>query len=285
MNALRIGTCSWKYDSWQVLVYSTAMKSRYLTEYARKYDCVEVDQWFWSLYGPDKVALPRPEVAQEYAGSVPDTFRFGVKLPNSLTMTHFRQQSKADPLIPNPHFLSLDLLNRTLECLDPLRSRLGPLMFQFGYLNRQKMSSQAEFLDRLGAFAARLPAGFSWCVETRNPNYLNAAYFSFLREHGLSHVWLQGYYMPPIFDLYRKCADLLTDPVVIRLHGPDREEIEEKSGSDWSKLLEPRDADLDSLAGMLKDLGRRGRLTWAFVNNHFEGCAPRTIDRILQRLA
>jgi uncharacterized protein YecE (DUF72 family) len=281
----RIGTCSWKYDSWLGLVYSSATPRNYLEEYAGRYDTVEVDQWFWSLFGPDKVALPKPEVAKAYAASVPAGFRFGVKLPNSLTMSHFRQTSKTDPLVPNPHFLSMELLNRTLECLEPMRGKLGPLMFQFGYLNKQKMASQEAFLNRLGDFVGALPHGYTWGIETRNPNYLNERYFTFLREHRLAHVWLQGYYMPSIFDRYARFADQLAGEVVLRLHGPDREDIEERTGGDWSKVIEPRDADLDAVAAMLKDLGRRGRLTWAFVNNHFEGCAPRTIERILQRLA
>lgn len=280
---MHIGTCSWKYESWRGLVYSDAPSPNYLAEYAQKYDCVEVDQWFWSLYGPDRVVLPKPAVVREYADSVPESFRFGVKLPNSLSLSHFHQDKKTDPLVPNPHFLSADLLSRTLECLEPMRAKLGPLMFQFGYLNKQKMSSQAEFLEKLGAFVARLPAGYTWSIETRNPNYLNAAYFTFLRAHGLAHVWLQGYYMPPIFHLYNKFADQLSENTVIRLHGPDREGMEDRTGNDWSKILETRDADLDALRGLLGDVALRRMNAWIFVNNHFEGCAPLTIERIKER--
>ena len=135
--ALHIGTCSWKYLSWCGLVYSDTPHPDYLQEYAQHYDTVEVDQWFWSLFGPDKVLLPNPTVAAEYAAVVPDSFRFGVKMPNALTLTHFHQAAKTDPLVPNPYFLSADLLNRTLECLAPMRGKLGPLMFQFGYLNKK----------------------------------------------------------------------------------------------------------------------------------------------------
>jgi len=290
-----IGTCSWKYDSWRGLVYSDAPRTSYLAEYAQRYDCVEVDQWFWSLYGPGKVKLPNPAVVEEYARSVPESFRFGVKMPNALTLSHFHppsprgsgatsQARKSDPLEPNPHFLSTDVLNRTLELLEPLRKKLGPLMFQFGYLNRQKMSSQAEFLDKLGAFAAQLPSGHTWCIETRNPNYLNDRYFAFLREHKLSHVFLQGYYMPPIFGLYENHADRLAGDLVVRLHGPDRKGIEKRTGKDWSRRVEPRDGDLDAVAGMLMDASVRRNTRWVFVNNHFEGCAPLTIERLRERL-
>lgn len=283
MTGLRIGTCSWKYPSWRGLVYSDS-PDNYLAEYAQKYDCVEVDQWFWSLYGPDKVVLPQQEVVAEYAAAVPEHFRFAVKLPNSLTLTHLHSAAKPDPLVPNPHFLSLDLLNRTLERLEPIRDRLGPLMFQFGYLNRQKMPSQEAFQERLGAFAGQLPKGYTWGAESRNPNYLNERYFTFLRDHGLAQVFLQGYYMPPIFGVYEKFAGQLTDTVVIRLHGPDREGMEDRTGGDWSRIVQPRDADLDALAMMLKGLRARRRTVWLLVNNHFEGSAPVTIERLESRM-
>lgn len=34
MSSLRIGTCSWKYPSWEGLVYSVAKDINYLEEYA-----------------------------------------------------------------------------------------------------------------------------------------------------------------------------------------------------------------------------------------------------------
>ena len=169
---LHIGTCSWKFDAWRGLVYSGAPADM-LAEYAQKYGCVEIDQWFWSLYGPDKVALPQPKAAAVYAASVPDSFRFGVKLPNALTLTHLPRDSKTDPPVPNPHFLSADLLLRFMERIEPMREKLGPLMLQFGYLNREMVPSQSAFLERLDAFVSRLPFGLAWCVETRNPNWLN----------------------------------------------------------------------------------------------------------------
>ena len=147
------------------------------------------------------------------------------------------------------------------------------------------MASQVEFLDRLGSFATQLPAGFTWCVEIRNPNYLNDRYFAFLCDHGLSHVFLQGYYMPPIFGLYEKHADRLADNLIVRLHGPDREGIEKKTKKDWSRIIDPRDADLDGVANILQDARVRRRTQWVFVNNHFEGCAPLTIERLQERLA
>jgi len=210
-----IGTCSWKYDSWQGLIYPDKKPFNYLEEYSKHYNCVEVDQWFWSLFPGAKVVLPRPEVVQEYADSVPRDFHFGVKVPNSITLTHHYKRKKTDPLAPNPHFLSSDLMLRFLEQLEPLHDNLSPLMLQFEYLNKQKMpGGLPQFEEKVGAFFESLPTGFHYSMETRNPNYLNKRYFSFLNASDLHHVFHQGCYMPSIFDLYKRHREQVKDMVV-----------------------------------------------------------------------
>ena len=92
-----------------------------------------------------------------------------------------------------------------------IRAFRGPARLKNGwtncaYLNKQMMATQAEFLGKLGAFVEHLPAGHAWCIEPWNPSWLNDAYFDFLRERGLAHVFPQGYYMPTIFDMYEKRA-------------------------------------------------------------------------------
>ncbi|MGD8628097.1 MAG: DUF72 domain-containing protein [bacterium] len=280
MAELRIGTCSWKYDSWKGLIYPEKPRINHLKEYAAHYDTVEIDQWFWSLHGPDKVSLPRPDVVRAYVDSVPENFKFSVKVPNSITLTHFYRKSRTEPLTPNPHFLSPTLMREFVESLAPMGDRLGPLMLQFEYLNRQKIASQDEFLDKLGNFMSACPDGFTYCVETRNPTYLNTAYFDFLARKGMGHVFLQGYYMPSIFETYREMGKMVKDLTVIRLHGPDRRGIEAKSGSIWNKIIEPKDAELARLKAMLQDLLARGVSAYLNVNNHYEGSAPLTIEKI-----
>lgn len=174
-----IGTCSWKYDSWQGLIYPEEKPFNYLQEYSRYYKTVEIDQWFWSLFSDDKVVLPKPSVVQEYTGSVPDDFLFCIKVPNSITLTHYYKLKKTGTLIPNPHYLSIDLMHRFLERLETMSKNIGPLIFQFEYLNKQKMpGGMNQFIDRFGEFVEQLPKGFQYCVESRNPNFLKYDYFS-----------------------------------------------------------------------------------------------------------
>ena len=281
---LNIGTCSWKYDSWRGLIYSEDKNINYLQEYSRHYRTVEVDQWFWSLFGEDTAVLPKAKVVREYASSVPDDFIFCAKVPNSITLTHHYSKDKKEPLRPNPCFLSVPLMERFLGTLEPLGTKVGPLVFQFEYLNKKKMGSLGEFINRFGKFARQLPDGHDYFVETRNPNYLKRPFFDFLDSVHLHPVFLQGYYMPPIFEIFEQFKEQVRRKTMIRLLGPDRQWIEKQTGNSWNSIVAPRDRDIDQLKTMLGELAAREVETFLYVNNHFEGSAPRTIGRIAEAL-
>jgi uncharacterized protein YecE (DUF72 family) len=284
--ALRIGTCSWKYDSWKGIVYSGAASGDgLLAEYARRFDTVEIDQWFWSLHDGGKLTLPDPRVVRAYAEAAPEDFRFSVKAPNSLTLTHSYRGAKSDPLVPNPRFLSVPLLEDFLGRLGPMKSRLGPVIFQFEYLNRQKMPSQAAFLDAFGAFIRKCPQGYAYGLEIRNPNYLNDGLFAFMEKEGIVPVLLEGYYMPPVADTAKARAERIRESVVLRLHGPDREGIEEKTGKHWDRIVAPKDGPLKEFADLIAGWRDRGVSVFVNVNNHYEGCAPLTIEKLKRLLA
>jgi uncharacterized protein YecE (DUF72 family) len=286
MAELRIGTCSWKYPSWQGLIYPDSGKTfNYLPEYSRRFDTVEVDQWFWSLFPGKNPVLPSPATVEEYAAAVPDNFRFSVKAPNSITLTHPYKKSKDEALVTNPHFLSVPLCVDFLKALAPLGPKLGPVMFQFEYLNKQKMASQRAFLKALDIFLSTLPGDFTFAVESRNPNYLNRAYFDFLHDHKAAPVFIQGYYMPSIVSLYEKFADSIRGTAVIRLHGYDRDEMEKATGEKWNAIVAPKDEELSAVAKMIRDLIKRNVNVYLNVNNHFEGSAPLTIEKMVKLLA
>ena len=284
MAELRIGTCSWKYDSWRGLVYSDGAKINYLKEYSEKYDSVEIDQWFWSLFGEKKVSLPDPKVIEAYKLSVPGNFKFSVKLPNSISLTHFYKKNNSEPLKENPYFLSVELYQQVMQLLDAFGDLLGPCMLQFEYLNKQKMASQNDFLLKLGEFLNRINDKQNFALEIRNPNYLNDKYFNFIAENEISHVFLQGYYMPPVFETYEKYRDLIDGQAVIRLHGPDRQGIEKKTGGDWSRIVEAKDKELDKIVEIIRDMLSREIDVYLNVNNHYEGSAPLTIEKIKKLL-
>ncbi len=279
---LSIGTCSWRFPSWHGLVYSAPKGINYLREYAQQYDTVEIDRWFWSLFGKESVVLPKPSDVERYRRSVPDDFVFTVKAPNSLTLTHFYRKRKTDPMVENPHFLAPSLLGDFLALLEPLGTTLGPVMFQFGYLNKKMVDSQEAFQKLLQAFCQQMPTGYPYAVEVRNAKYMNRSYFEFLARNQLSPVLLQGYWMPDITDVYAQWHELINqhNVVVIRLLGPDRKGIEEQTGKRWDRIVVPRDEELAAIVAMTEDLLTRGVTVYLNVNNHYEGSAPLTIERI-----
>jgi len=283
---LRFGTCSWKYPSWRGLVYSAAKGIDYLAEYARRYDAVEVDQWFWSLFRGSKpgdpVVLPRPADVAAYRAAVGDDFRFTVKAPNSLTLTHFYAPKKGAPPVPNDAYLSPQVHAEFLDLLEPLRDLLGVVMFQFEYLNKRQVPSQAAWQARLGDFFAAIDRAVPYAVEVRNPRYLNPGYWRFLEAQDVSPVLVQGYWMPPVDQVYEQWRESIArhPVVVVRLMGPNRGAIEKATGKRWDRVVAPKGDDLPAIAQAVSDLLARGVSVYVNVNNHYEGSAPLTIDRL-----
>jgi uncharacterized protein YecE (DUF72 family) len=288
---LRLGTCSWKYDSWKGLIYEKGKRYRpddYLADYAKVLDSVEVDQWFWSLF-PGQVRLPEPGTVRLYEKSVPDGFVFTVKAPNALTLTNFyAKQPPGSAGVagqPNPHFLDHGLLHEFLNRLSPLGPKLGPVMFQFEYLNKQKMASKEAFFGRLGEFIVKAPKGVQYAVEIRNPNYYSPAFFEFLKKSGLGFVYLDGYYMPSVGQVFEKFRPQTAAFQVIRLHGGDRLEIEGETGEVWNRVVAPKPEGLKAAARIVRANARNKVLTYLNLNNHYEGSAPLSIGRFLGVLA
>ncbi len=283
---LRLGTCSWKYDSWKGIVYSSTSSKNFLLEYSKQFDTVEVDQWFWSLFSPSKVILPQKKVVEEYKKSVPADFLFTIKVPNSITLTHYYKESKEDELRQNPYFLSVELFNQFLNSIDPIKNQIGCLIFQFEYLNKQKMKSLSDFQMRISEFKKQIkndtpPIG----IEIRNPNYLTERYFSFLRDQKICPVLLEGYYMPPVTEIYSKYKEYIKTLAVIRLHGPDRKGIEKIANDNWSQILINHDKEINAIVEMIKEMQQNEVDLFVNVNNHFEGSAPLTIKKIREKLS
>lgn len=82
-----------------------------------------------------------------------------------------------------------------------------------------------------------------------------------------------------IYMLWLQTAYIHDFPV-IRLHGADRKGIEKTAGKDWSRIVTPQDDDITNLKEMLQDMSTRDIVRYVYVNNHFEGSAPRTIQKI-----
>jgi len=271
--ALKIGTCSWNYDSWSGLVYaSTARKAAdYLPQYAARYLTVEIDSWFYRI--------PDPTEAESYLEVVPDSFRFTCKVPQEITLTHLRGEGRRGALLPNKSFLSPPRFLAFLEAVRSLLPRLDAIMFEFEYLNKQKMPSLEAFIEQLDVFFENAPHDLPYAIEPRNANYLKKEYFQFLNARGLIHVFAEKRFMPHAYEVHANHPDLSTPSAVIRLLGGDRKEIEEATGQKWDRIVFPKD-DKEKIVGLACSLMDQGKMVTINVNNHYEGSAPMTIDSL-----
>jgi len=274
-RTLSIGTCSWKYPSWETLVYEAGSSESYLSQYARRYCTVEVDQWFWSL-GKERVGLPDPEVVNAYARETDEEFRFTIKAPNALTAP-FAYGSKSEV---NRWFLDTELFYQFLESLTPLLEKTALIILQFPYLNKSAFSGREHFFAHLATFARSLPDSVTVAIEVRNPAWVDRSWFSLLAGSALVPVILSGYWMERFIPTVQGALETGFEKLCIRLHGEDRGAIEAASGGNWSSIIESKDDEIGALAALL-----RGRDEEIYVNvyNHYEGSAPLTIAKI-QRL-
>lgn len=266
--SLYIGTCSWKYPSWEGLLYETGSGQSYLAQYAKLLNTVEVDQWFWSL-GRNSYALPESAVVNEYNRDTPPDFRFTIKAPNTLTVG-----------LNNPWFLDVNVLYQFVERIASLESKIGLIIFQFGYLNKEIFANQNEFYDALGTFFALLPDSFPFGIEIRNPSFITEQYFSLLHQNSITPVLASGYWNDSLSATLSHYHSFLGNRLGVRLLGEDRKRIEAKANEAWNALYEPKDEELKTLTGFLKQFLDEGKEIFVNVNNHYEGSAPLTITRL-----
>jgi uncharacterized protein YecE (DUF72 family) len=90
--------------------------------------------------------------------------------------------------------------------------------------------------------------------------------------------------MPSIFEIYQNYHQYLNTTIAIRLHGPDRSDIEEKSKGMWNKIIEPKDDEISRLTRLIQEIKSRNLDLYVNANNHYEGSAPLTIARIQERM-
>lgn len=286
---LYVGTTSWKYDSWKGLIYPdrpNLKEEGYLQYYSQYYNTVEIDQYFWSLFPPQYAKMPDREEVAWYTEQVPEDFRFTLKAPNSITLTHFyKQQSPTYRECAgeeNPHgFLNTDLWDQFWWNMEPMHDRIGAVILQFSYLNKSMMSGVTAFLENLDEFLKHVDPAIPIAIESRNPNYLNRRYFEFLKERDIPHVYLSGYYMPSPVEIYRKYGNTGRF-TLFRLHGGDRKGIEQQTGGEWNEIVDPHDDELEDLADIAADEIRLERAIYLDINNHYEGSAPLSIERFFE---
>ena len=72
--------------------------------------------------------------------------------------------------------------------------------------------------------------------------------------------------------------------LLMRLMGPNRQEIEKLTRKKWDRIAAPKDVSLRSVAQIVSKQIKQKRRAIVNVNNHYEGCAVLTINRLIDLL-
>lgn len=161
-------------------------KEHWLAFYSDHLETVEINNSYYQL--------PEAETLQNWKANTPTGFRFSVKA--SRYITHMKK-------LKVPH----EPLTNFLERLQKLEDKLGPILFQLPpnwHMN----------LDLLHAFLNKLPEGYRYTFEFRDPSWFDECVYEMLeKDHAAFCIYeLNGRISPRV---------VTTDWVYIRLHGPE----------------------------------------------------------------
>ena len=261
MAEIRIGTSAFTADGWEGSFYPAGIKpADYLSYYATQFDAVELDNTFYRT--------PALSTVKGWYAKTPPGFLFAAKVPQVITHEKVLVDCDED-------------LSHFLKTMEALGEKLGPLLFQFGYFNKGKFASGAEFLARLKPFLKRLPKGFQYAVEIRNKTWLDARFAETLREHGVALALIDQSWMPRPWEMKEKFDLITADFTYVRWLG-DRKGIEEQTKT-WDKTVVDREMDIREWVDLLKKFVARNIKVFAWANNHYAGHGPGTV-RLFKKL-
>jgi uncharacterized protein YecE (DUF72 family) len=228
----------------------------YLAFYADHFNTVEVDSTFY--------ACPTTRTVTGWYQRTPAGFIFSVKVPQTITHVKFLVDCDTE-------------LAEFLSAMDILGEKLGPMVFQFPFVDRWRFPKQDTFLRVLAPFLRKLPGDRRFAVEIRNSTWLDARLADLLRECRVALVLQDVSSMPGPVELARRFDPITTDWTYIRWLG-DRKEIE-KLTQRWDKTVVDRTAELKSWVDYCDQVRKRGVLIYAYANNHYAGHGPTTIEQ------
>ncbi|HET7100746.1 MAG TPA: DUF72 domain-containing protein [Terriglobia bacterium] len=253
---IRLGTSSWTGDGWVGSFYPAASKAQdFLPLYARRFDTVEIDSTFYRI--------PSARTVEQWRERTPEGFTFAAKVPQTITHEKMLVGVGQD-------------LAAFIRVMGLLGDKLGPLLLQFPYFNKQKFRDLGSFLERLEPFLAGLPKDHKWVVEVRNRGWLSEKLYAVLRKHGVALALVDHAWMPRPAELFETGDPVTASFTFVRWIG-DRKGIEEQTKV-WNRTLIDRTEDLREWIKILTGVARRVDIMFAYANNHYGGYAPDTIE-------
>lgn len=242
---VRFGTASDRYAAWIGQIYpadryALHISSRKRTlqgrtfeerqvpiasvrEYFDHFSTLELD---FTFYRPLLEENDEPSsnyfVLSNYADHAPSEASFFVKAPRKYFA---RQLRKGGDFHDNPDFLDAEAYVETFHepALDILGDRLSGIIFQQEYQRVADSPPPDANIEALDAFFSSLPSSVQPHLELRSEHFLTNAYFDWLEDRGLGHVFSHWTWLPSIRNQWSMCGERFTaadGQVVSRLLTP-----------------------------------------------------------------
>jgi uncharacterized protein YecE (DUF72 family) len=289
-----LGTSSWKYPGWCGTLYDRARyeyrgkfaQTRFnrdcLAEYAEVFQTVCVDAAYYTF--------PTEKYLHGMAEQVPDGFRFGFKVTDTITIKNFPNLERFGEQAgkPNEHFLNAELFGASfLRPCESIRPKVGLLMFEFSRFWPTDFQQGRDFVAALDRFLGELPKGWPYGIEMRNRAWLRPEYFDCLSRHQVTHVFNSWEAMPAVTEQMalpgsRTHSNLVAARFLLKPGRRYEEAVKTFEPYDSVKEVNPeaRAAGKQLIAEGRSAPGERR--TFIFVNNRLEGHALTTIAAMME---
>ncbi|UFP92815.1 DUF72 domain-containing protein [Gloeobacter morelensis] len=258
-----VGCQGWRYPDWRLAsaeavgdlrapFYPPRLPAaRELEHYARTFGLVEVDSTFY--------AVPQVRVVKNWAAQVPETFRFTLKLPRTLTHDYRLARGRAT-------------LSAFCECARPLGVQLAAILIQ---LPPSFATDEFAVLER---FLPHLPADLPFAVEFRDPAWLSERTVELLAAHRIALTLGDTPWIPTPLAL-AWIDRLPTDWLYLRLMGSKSNGLEHFTHRQFD-----RTETLDAWAAAVGRLAQGGKRVYVLLDNHFEGFSPGSAMLLVRKL-
>jgi len=238
---IHIGAQGFSSRDWVGAFYPPGLvDSQFLPFYTRVLNTVELNTTFY--------AIPSASTVRAWAGRVPASFVFCAKMTRTITHDKELLDVEAD-------------VQAFLGRMRPLGAKLGAVVIQF------PRSFNRGFEDRLRAFLPLLPRDMRFAVEFRSPSWDDPAVFDLLREYGVAWCITHWQDLPPVIET-------TADFAYFRLVGFHDE------FSQLDRVQHDRSQELASWARTIAGLTTRVSRIYVYINNHYEGHSPATVNRL-----
>jgi len=244
MDNINIGTMGWSYNFWVGNFYPERTKSNeYLTEYARQFGTVEIDNTFYRI--PSKTSL------EKWFKQTPPSFLFSAKFPQIITHRKMLKDCDSE-------------LQLFLDRIFTLQSKLGPLLLQF------PPAFGPEKIFRLKDFLPTLPSNHKYAIEVRNRKIVNDKLYSVLIENNVALTLSTNPFLP-------ETERITADFAYIRWEG-DRNKV----NGTFGKLEIDRTDDIKCWANKIMRLLNKTTQVFGYFSKYYSGHPPTDVRTLLK---